>query len=358
MRVLIVDDSISYRTIVSNVLAEIPGVEVVGTASNGMLALSKIRSLKPDLLTLDIEMPELDGLGVLDAIKSESLNVGAIMLSSLTVRGGELTMRALELGAFDFITKPDGGSAQENARLIKQQLGHLVKAFQDKMEIRSLLRGAGKAPDKYQPQPTRLDAARPRMTLGQKVEIIGIGISTGGPNALMRMLPMLPATINMPIVIVQHMPPLFTQSLAASLQAKCSLKTKEAEHGEPLLPNVIYIAPGGKQMKVAIGADARSKIAQITDDPPENHCKPSVDYLFRSLAHVCPGRATGVIMTGMGSDGVIGLRLMKRHGSIVIAQDEPTCVVFGMPKMAIDAGVVDVIAPLDSIANEIVKTIR
>jgi two-component system chemotaxis response regulator CheB len=363
MRVLVVDDTIAYRTIVSKVLAEIPGVEVVGTASNGSLALSKIRSLKPDLLTLDIEMPEMGGIEVLEAIKSDSMEVGAIMLSSLTKRGGELTMRALDLGAFDFITKPDSGSPQDNADQLKKTLGQLIKGYADQQEIRSMLRGTIKSQPKYEANAgTAAPAARsmPAVFNGAttRAEVIGIGISTGGPNALTRMLPMLPGDMNVPIVIVQHMPPLFTQSLATSLSSKCSFKIKEAENGEPLLPNTAYIAPGGRQMRVASGTDARTKVIQVTNDPPENNCKPSADYLFRSLAHQYLGKSTGVIMTGMGNDGVVGLRLMKRNGSTVIAQDQASCVVFGMPKEAIDAGVVDIVAPLDEIAGEIVKTVR
>ena len=361
MRVLVVDDTIAYRTIVTKVLAEIPGVEVVGTASNGSLALSRIKSLKPDLLTLDIEMPEMSGLDVLEAIKRDSLNVGAIMVSSLTKKGGELTIRALELGAFDFITKPDAGSAQDNANLIKMALGKLIKAYADQLEIRAILHGAIKPQPRYaagvEPSPP-VTARKPTAETGLRAEVVGIGVSTGGPNALTRMLPMLPGDVNVPILIVQHMPPLFTLSLAKSLSAKCALTIKEAENGEPVLPNTAYIAPGGKQMKIALGTDARTKIINVTNDPPENHCRPSADYLFRSLAHQYLGRATGVIMTGMGTDGVLGLRLMKRNPCKVIAQDQTSCVVFGMPKEAIDAGVVDIVAPLDMIAAEIVRTIR
>mgnify|MGYP001096117799 CR=1 FL=1 len=363
MRILVVDDTIAYRTIVSNALAGLPGVEIAGTANNGAIALQKVRSLKPDLVTLDIEMPEMGGIKVLEALKRDGIEVGVIVVSALTVRGGDLTMKALELGAFDFITKPDGVSAQENAEEIKRSLGQLVKAWGDRQEIRSLLKGTGGQAARTSaktativapPRPAPVPMTAPR----RKAEVVGIGISTGGPNALLRALPMLPGDLGVPIAIVQHMPPLFTQSLAASLKAKCSLQVKEAEHGESFLPNCVYIAPGGKHMKVGSAADGNGWVLQVTDDPPENHCKPSVDYLFRSLAHQFGGRAVGVIMTGMGNDGVLGLRLMRRNGSMVIAQDEATCVVFGMPKEAIDAGVVDVVAPLDAIANEIVRTVR
>lgn len=363
MRVLVIDDTVVYRKIVSDSLASLPGVEVVGTASNGVIALSRIKALKPDVITLDVEMPEMSGLDVLEALRRESLEVCTIMISSLTTRGGEMTMKALELGAFDFITKPEGGSTDQNLAAIRQSLAPLMKAYADQQEIKDILRGRGV------PLPQAAAAPPPAYAVGaktspprsgprQKPEIIGIGVSTGGPNALARMLPSLPGDLNVPILIVQHMPPLFTLSLANSLNAKCSFRVKEAENGEPVLANTAYIAPGGKQMKVALGANASTKIIHITDDPPENHCKPSVDYAFRSLAHHFLGRSTGVILTGMGNDGVLGLRLMKRHGSMVIAQDQASCVVFGMPKEAIDAGVVDIIAPLDRIAQEIVRTVR
>ena len=364
LRVLVVDDTSAYRTIVSSVLSELPGVEVVGTAGNGMVALSKIKTVRPDLLTLDIEMPEMNGIEVLDAVKRESLDVGVIVVSGLTVRGGELTMKALERGAFDFITKPDGGSAQENAMAMKTSLGKLIKAYGDRQEVRALLKKAKQplaaaAAQKNRPDEKSLQLSQvPLASTRLRSEIVGIGISTGGPNALMKMLPLLPADVNVPVMIVQHMPPLFTQSLAASLRTRCALQVKEGENEEPLLPNIAYIAPGGRQMKVAVSPEGKTRIIRVTDDPPENNCRPSVDYLFRSLAHVFPGRSTGVIMTGMGSDGLTGLRLMRRSGSQVIAQDQASCIVFGMPKEAIDAGVVDVIAPLDHIADEIVRTIR
>jgi len=187
--------------------------------------------------------------------------------------------------------------------------------------------------------------------------IVGIGISTGGPNALAQMLPKLPGDIGVPVVVVQHMPPMFTQSLAKSLNAKCALEVHEAVNGEALTPNKIYIAPGGKQMKIVAGPDGRQRVIKITDDAPENSCKPSVDYLFRSIAELYVGRATGVIMTGMGSDGTAGLTQMRNSGAFIIAQDEASCVVFGMPKEPIQKGIVDVVAPLDQISRAIVNTL-
>ncbi|RJQ70939.1 MAG: chemotaxis response regulator protein-glutamate methylesterase [Desulfobacteraceae bacterium] len=358
LRVLVVDDTVVYRKIVSDVLMELPDVQVVGTAHNGKAALFKINSLQPDLLTLDIEMPEMNGLEVLQHLQSESSRVGAIMLSTLTHEGGAMTMRALELGAFDFIPKPQSGTMAKNREAVKATLVPMLKAFVRYRRIK----------DRLSPFTKRAQVIRPRRQavagttaisrgVVANAAIIAIGISTGGPNALARMLPQLPSDIGVPIVIVQHMPPLFTQSLANSLNSKCAIEVREAKNGEPLQPNVAYIAPGGRQMKIVAGADGKQRVFKITDDPPMNNCKPSVDYLFRSVADHYVGRATGVIMTGMGSDGTQGLKQMKNNGATIIAQDESTCVVFGMPKEPIEIGIVDVVAPLERIAAEIIKTV-
>ena len=359
LKVLVVDDTVVYRKIVSDVVAEIPGVEVVGSAHNGKAALFKIKTLQPDLLTLDIEMPEMGGLELLEQMHHIAPEVGAVMLSTLTQEGAAMTMRALELGAFDFIPKPQSGTMAENKKAVKDALLPIFKAFSRRQQVKGLLRSASVPRTKALPGAiyhNRQSAAVSRKSTAVS-SIVGIGISTGGPNALAHMLPMLPGDIGVPVVIVQHMPPMFTQSLAKSLDAKCALTVREATHGEPLQPNVAYIAPGGKQMKITAGADGSRRVLKITDDPPENSCKPSVDYLFRSIAELYVGRATGVIMTGMGSDGTAGLQQMKHNGAFVIAQNEATCVVFGMPKEPIEQGIADVVAPLNEISCEIIKTL-
>lgn len=365
LKVMVVDDTVVYRKIVSDVLSEVPDVEVVGTAYNGKSALSRMASLNPDLITLDIEMPEMDGLETLERMQTEAPYVGAIMLSSLTQKGGEMTMKALELGAFDFIPKPQAGSMEENQNAVRDALIPMLKAFARHKEIKTILKSKGglKLLKKPTSRSKSVSKAETRMEIRghvkrEKSDIIVIGISTGGPNALAQMMPKLPADLDVPILIVQHMPPVFTQSLANNLNTKCQIPVKEAVDGEPLQPNVALIAPGGRHMKVAAGADGKTRIVRVTDDPPENSCKPSVDYLFRSIAHHYVGRATGVIMTGMGSDGTLGLKLMKRNGATVIAQNEETCVVYGMPKTPVDQGLADAIAPLDSIAEEICRTVR
>ena len=356
IRVLVVDDTVIYRKIISDILSELPNVDVAGTAGNGKIALAKTALLKPDLLTLDIEMPGMNGLEVLAHIKKETPDIGVIMLSSLTKKGGEMTIKAMELGAFDFIPKPQAGTMEENKTAIKGAIALMMEAFARHKQIKKILKRNPVSQSDSPGTAKRMSAVPGRKRT--KSEIIGIGISTGGPSALAAMMPKIPSDLGVPIMIVQHMPPVFTRSLADSLNSKCAIEVREAVNGETVLPNTVLIAPGGKQMKIAAGADGKRRIIRITDDPPENSCKPSVDYLFRSIAHYYVGRATGVIMTGMGSDGTLGLKLMKRNGAAIIAQDEATCTVYGMPKEAARAGIVDVIAPLDTIADEICRTVN
>ncbi len=376
IKVLVVDDTIVYRKAVSDILAEMPGVEVVGVAHNGKIAVSKIQTLKPDLLTLDIEMPEMNGIEVLQYLQQHAPNVSAIMVSTLTSEGGDMTMRALELGAYDFILKPSATNINDSKQQLRTLLAPLIKAFQTgRTTVGSLQAGArsgvvarkvGAGSTAMRPTSGMPLAAGARSVVPGaatsrrqgKSEIVTIGISTGGPNALARMMPMLPGDLGVPIVIVQHMPPVFTKSLANSLNAKCALTVKEAQDGEPLQANVAYIAPGGKQMKLVASADGTNRLIKITNDPPENSCKPSADYLFRSVADYYVGRTTAVIMTGMGSDGTKGLKILKQKGALIIGQNEESCVVYGMPKAPAELGLTDVVTPLDKIAGEIVKSVK
>lgn len=376
IKVLVVDDTIVYRKAVSDILGEMPGVEVVGVAHNGKIAVAKIQSLQPDLLTLDIEMPEMNGLEVLQHLQQHAPQVSAIMVSTLTSEGGDMTMRALELGAYDFILKPTTTNINDSKQQLRALLTPLIKAFQTgRTTVGSLQAGNRGMGGRHgsttaahrRPKPVYPSSSGVLGTMGTtatpvrrqgKSEIITIGISTGGPNALARMMPMLPGDIGVPIVIVQHMPPVFTKSLANSLNAKCALTVKEAQDGEPIQANVAYIAPGGKQMKLVASTDGSNRLIKITNDPPENSCKPSADYLFRSVADYYVGRTTAVIMTGMGSDGTKGLQILKNKGAFVIGQNEESCVVYGMPKAPTELGLTDVIAPLDRIAGEIVKTVK
>ena len=381
MRVLVADDSVLFRRLLADLLASLPGVEVVATAANGRIALQKVRELKPDLLTLDIEMPDMDGLAVLDALRQAGgPEVETIMVSALSRRGGDLTIRALEKGAFDFITKPDAASPEAAREALVRELGPRIRAAGHRREVRAILKGRPAAAATQagvtqagvtqaavpgpSPQPVQresgLDGIATRMQrLSQpgKPQLVLIGVSTGGPVALGQLLPAIPGDIGVPILIVQHMPPIFTRSLAESLALKCAVDVREAVHGETPRPGTVYIAPGGRQMRLG-GAEENGPVIELTDDPPENNCRPAVDYLFRSVAHRFPGRATAIILTGMGSDGTLGLRLLKRHGCFVIAQDEQSCVVYGMPKAAVEAGVTDVVLPLNSIAGRLAAVVR
>jgi two-component system, chemotaxis family, protein-glutamate methylesterase/glutaminase len=380
LRVLVVDDTIVFRRVVSEALAALPGVEVVGSAANGRSALQRLRDLEPDLVTLDIEMPEMDGIKVLEAMKEMGATAGVIVVSAVTRKGGQMTMKALERGAFDFITKPSETTIDANRDAIRQALAPRIAAFSRRREIRGILGQARTSlpaapalppslPPLPPPLPTRTSAAStggaasvspsaaPPLSLMAGVGIVTIGVSTGGPVALGQIIPSLPQDLGVPVVVVQHMPPLFTQSLAESLDAKSAVRVREARHLEPLQPNVVYIAPGGKQMRVSAAGDL-GMVLQITDDPPENNCRPAVDYLFRSVAEHYPNKALAVVLTGMGSDGTLGLRLLKRRGALTIAQDEASCVVYGMPKSAVEAGVVDQVVPLDAVATKIAGVVR
>jgi two-component system chemotaxis response regulator CheB len=288
------------------------------------------------------------------------------MLSTLTQEGSEMTIKALELGAFDFIPKPELDSMEASKQYIKQRFAPMVRSFADRREIKKILSGQSsyKARKTVEsiiaaPEPTPPATVEMPIRAGKRTrsDIVVIGISTGGPKALAAMIPEIPADINIPVLIVQHMPPLFTQSLAKSLDSKSAVKVKEAQDGEALAPNTIFIAPGGKQMKVEKN-ESGAKMLRICDDPPENSCKPSVDYLFRSVAEHFGEKATGIIMTGMGSDGSLGIEAMKARGAFIVAQDEASCTVFGMPKKPIESGLVDLILPLEKIAAEIINAVK
>jgi two-component system chemotaxis response regulator CheB len=356
-RVLVVDDSVVFRRVISEALARVGGVEVVGSASNGKLALSRVQSLKPDLITLDIEMPEMNGIEVLTALRGARQAPGVVVLSALTPRGGELTMRALELGAFDFLTKPETGSPDDNIGLLASRLADMVRAFE-----RRKGGAAGAAVETPRPRAVAVPAvaanhARRTSAVRTGQPLVLIGVSTGGPAALAKLLPALPPDLEAPVFVVQHMPPVFTQQLAANLAGKSRIQVTEAQDGDVAQAGHAYIAPGGRQMKVVAGPQGEI-VLRTNSDPPENNCRPSVDYFFRSVALQFPGRAIAAILTGMGSDGVAGLRLLKRGGCHSIAQDEATCVVFGMPREAIQAGVIDSIEPLEDIARSIIQSVR
>lgn len=351
LRALVVDDTALYRRAISETLARIPGIEVAATASNGRIALAKLGELQPDLMTLDIEMPELNGIELLEAMASWTRKPGVIVLSSHTRQSSTLTMRALDLGAFDFVTKPDVNSITEGLLGLEQRLSPVVQAYAGIHAAQSGAPAAGRQQRSAEPvTPARRSAS----TLAPRLAVVGV--STGGPQALGAILPEL-THLGVPLLVVQHMPPLFTGALAESLQRKTRLKVKEAEQGEVARANCVYIAPGGRQMKVKSGP-AGEIVLQVTDDPAENHCRPAVDYLFRSVALNFPGAAVGLILTGMGSDGAQGLKMLRRSGCHTIAQDEATSIVFGMPRAAVAAGAVEEVVALPQIPSALLRAIE
>jgi two-component system chemotaxis response regulator CheB len=353
LRVLVVDDTVTYRKILADILTALPGVSVVGTAANGKIALDKIEQSRPDLVTLDLEMPDMDGLEVLRRLRAIRSDVGVIMLSAFTSEGADATLAALKGGAFDFVIKPSGGSMEENRNRLQAMLGSKLRAFARQRGVRRMLTATGISGPAAGPPSAAVPSCASRVSLPAVTDAVVIGISTGGPKSLTEMLPRLPVELPVPVLIVQHMPPLFTRSLADDLAHRCKLAVAEAQDGQIVRPGQILIAPGGRQM--GIRREARGVEVFITDDPPENSCRPSVDYLFRAAADVYGRNTLAVIMTGMGNDGTLGCELLKRRGARIIAQDEASCVVFGMPREPIVRGIVDVVAPLDRIAAEIVR---
>jgi len=351
MKVLAVDDTITYRKIVSDILKENKQVGNVLTAANGKIALDKVKHYSPDLVFLDVEMPELDGIETLKEIKQRWPHVGVIMLSSRSEEDADLTIKALELGAFDFIPKPNSAkSFAESISVLEKDLISRISAFARHLSVANAIRGRLNHLDRHT-RDSRRDAAA-GTTKGRRLikkEIVAIGISTGGPVALAQVIPKFPENMRVPVVIVQHMPEKFTKSLADSLNEKSKVIVKEAEDGELLRKGTVYIAPGGKQMSIRKSL-AKHRI-KIADDPPENNCRPSVDYLFRSVAMLYGAKALGIIMTGMGADGAEGIKYIYSRGGFCIAQNEQSSIVFGMPDAAIKTGKINKIVSLSDMAS-------
>ena len=337
-RLLIVDDSALYRQAISNSLRNEAGVSVVGLAKDGVEALQKIEDLDPDLLTLDVQMPGMDGIGVLREMNKRRLRPKAIMVSSLTSEGAQVTTDALLEGAFDFILKPSGGDATENHRQLHDALVEKINAFRE-------------ADGRLGRRTQRAAPADTTPPDGIACRAVLVGTSTGGPAALKTVLPTLSGNLGVPVLVVQHMPAQYTKSLADRLNELCSLEVREASSGAEVRPGCVLIAPGGRHMKLA--KRAGRVFVRITDDPQEHGCRPSVDYMFRSAVEAFDGNAVGVIMTGMGRDGVAGCTELKRHGGYVIAQHDDGCLVYGMPKAVIEAGVADRVLTLENLGTAI-----
>jgi two-component system chemotaxis response regulator CheB len=342
--VLIVDDSRLFRSALEEALGHENDIAVVGSAYSGEKALEFIRQNRPDIVTLDVEMPGMDGLKTLEEIRKvgaaagDSGRTGVIMVSAHTRRGAQVTIDALNKGAFDFIAKPSGESAEASLAALKQDLVAKIRAWAASRRRIPASTAAPAAPA----------APRPRTILPGNLRVIVIGASTGGPRALSTLLPDLCARVQLPILIVQHMPAGFTRPLAESLERLSNRKTIEAIEGQPVESQVVYIAPAGRHL--LLGGTTVRPVTRLTEQPPENGCRPAADVLFRSAAAIFGTGTLAIILTGMGRDGTAGLGAIRRAGGYAIAQDQASSVVWGMPGSAVDAGVIDQVEPLDRIA--------
>lgn len=372
LRVLIVDDAVVVRKILTDSLSADPDLEVV-TAANGRIALAKLAQVNPDVVTLDFEMPEMDGLATLKAIRQTHPKLPVIMFSTLTERGAAVTFDALAAGANDYVTKPAnvGSVGTAIARIndelipkIKSLCGRHAPAVSGAAELKP---GAS-CPVRF-PRPAgstgpgsmlaagaagnaRFDAGG-TLRPATRIEMIAIGVSTGGPNALSALLPTLAADFPVPIAIVQHMPPVFTRLLAERLAGQCALKVRESEPGMTLGPGELIIAAGGSHMTL----ERTAGIAKVASnmDPPENSCRPAVDQLFRSVARGYGASALAVVLTGMGSDGLRGCEHIREAGGDVVVQDEASSVVWGMPGFVAKAGLAGRVLPLTEIGTELTR---
>lgn len=345
LRVLVVDDSVVVRRILRDVLESDPLLQVAGVAANGRIALSMVEQLSPDIVTLDVEMPEMDGLQVLRELRAKCPRVPVIMFSTVTQRGAAATLDALALGARDYVTKPANvGNVTSGMERIREELIPKIKALCGRYETP---RWADPVLNVHNSRPPAPASA---------IEIVAIGTSTGGPNALSAVLPQLPADFPVPVVVVQHMPPTFTKFLADRLDASCQLKVAEAGMDQELKPGTIWIAAG--DFHISTYADGTKRRLRSHQAPAENSCRPAVDVLFRSVAETYKNHALAVVMTGMGQDGLRGAERLFLAGSRIVAQDEATSVVWGMPGFVVEAGLADRVLPLPEIGIEIARRVK
>lgn len=343
IRVLVVDDSMFMRRMISDLLSQDAELEVVGAARNGQEGLEMARQLKPDVITLDVEMPVMDGVTMLQKLMQEQ-PTPVLMLSSLTTEGAEVTLRCLELGAVDFVTKPSGSISMDIYK-ISSQIIEKVKAV---ARARIAVAPVSARPVVATPSPSPL-VGRPT----KDAPLVVIGASTGGPRALHTVMSSLPTGLHAKILIVQHMPEGFTRSLAERLDRSSAFTVREAQGGETLQPGMAYLAQGGRHLKVERG----DKLV-LTQDPPVHGVRPAVDVALLSIAQNYQGAVVVAILTGMGSDGAAGLRALHAKGAYTIAEDESTCVVFGMPRAAIQTGCVKRVAPLHQIGEAITEGVK
>jgi two-component system chemotaxis response regulator CheB len=356
LKVIIVDDSAIFRKILRNILKSDERFHVVGEARHGEEALKIIKRHGPDALILDVDMPVMDGLETLKIVRRDHPEVESIMFSAHTQAGAQVTFQALENGAFDFVAKPESDSIQAGVNLVASQIIPKLTFLHTRKTLRDVARSGGKPIDTWsKPAVAPVEPDQPDI-MGKSIparrDVVAIAASTGGPRALAQLVPDLPPSLPTGMLIVQHMPPLFTKALAQRLNELTNLEVREAEEGDPIQPGQILFAPGGVHLEVS----QRSRepvVARLSDAPPEHGCKPAADVLFRSVANVYGPRALGVVMTGMGSDGTAGLSLMKRKGAMVFAQDRKTSTVYGMPRRVVEQKLADAVLPLGDLARAI-----
>jgi two-component system chemotaxis response regulator CheB len=344
LRILVVDDSVVIRKLLTDTLSRDPELEVVGSAGDGRIALAKISQLHPDLVTLDVEMPVMNGLETLTEVRKLHPKLPVIMFSTLTERGAAATLDALALGASDYATKPSNtGSPAVAIEAIRTELIPKIKAL------------CGGASPRLKTLPPPRPAVRVKNSGNRRIEIVVIGTSTGGPNALAEVLPRIPKDFPVPILVVQHMPPIFTRMLAERLASRSVIPIEEGNAGVIVSPKHAWIAPGNFHMTLARAGV--NWCLDLNQDPPEHSCRPAVDVLFRSVAALGRTSVLGVVMTGMGADGVLGAEAIRSAGGQVIIQDEASAVVWGMPGLVHAAGQADGVYPLEQLAAEITRRV-
>jgi two-component system, chemotaxis family, protein-glutamate methylesterase/glutaminase len=350
LRVLIVDDSVVVRRLLTDILSAEPDIEVVGAVGNGALALAKLTQSKPDVVTLDVEMPGMNGLDLLLEIRKGWPQVAVIMFSALTQRAAATTLDALARGAVDYVTKPGAAGGREAAA--QQVRAELVG------KIRELRTSSGARASLAPARSPRLPAlgVRSGPPSASRLELVVVGSSTGGPNALAELFRELPATFPLPILIAQHMPPLFTKLLAERLSASCRVRFEEGRAGAVLEPGKAWIAPGDHHMRVA--RRGTQLVLTLDQGQPENSCRPAVDPLFRSAAEACGGAVLAIVLTGMGQDGLRGSEALAARGAQILVQDEKTSVVWSMPGSVAKAGLAHGVLPLAELAAELQRRVR
>lgn len=358
INVFIVDDSVVFRHLLSEIINDLPDAQVVGTAPNGLIALKKIARTPCEAVFLDIEMPVLNGIETLQKLREDYPDVNVVMISGLSKEAAETTMKALNMGALEFISKPDKEDQEQNIKRLTFEIQSALRII----ETRHLLRHAHRhpAPGVVVKTAHVPSLPVPKVQTGQTVRSFGIvciGVSTGGPNALIKLVSKLPGNFPLPIVTVQHMPANFTATLAEDLNKKSALRIIEATEDMPVTSGTMIIAKGGLHMVVR--KKDRQIVVGLNDSPPENSCRPSADVLFRSVASLYGDTgALSIIMTGMGSDGLAGIKTLKRNKCYCITQSESSCVVYGMPRVVEEAGLSDESVDLDQLAERLVMLVR